>query len=83
MKDIADKSDELQQAMHYVPGFIAVLGEHDQVIAKVKEKHMKSTFKFIEFVRLELKNNITKVVKETNAMKEKVQEKKTEPQLKE
>ena len=43
---------------------MAYLGQHDPVIAKVKEKHMKTSHRFIECVRLELKNNITKVEKE-------------------
>lgn len=47
--------------MERVPGFLSELAEKDLDFGRVKDYHVVSTNKFIEWIRLELKNKIKKV----------------------
>ena len=45
----------------YIAGFIEVLADHDADFGKIKPDMIKTSYPFIEVIRMELKNKITKI----------------------
>ena len=64
LSNLALQGEELQSSTKRIPGFIEHLAEDDPDFGKIKASHMKTTYAFIEALRVEIKNSIAKINKE-------------------
>ena len=67
LSTIALKGEMLESSTMRIPGYISFLTEFDSDFGKIKDEHMVTTNAFIEAIRVEIKNNITKIEKEIKA----------------
>ena len=67
LSTIALKGEKLESSTMRIPGFISYLTDLDSDFGKIKTEHMVTTNAFIEAIRVEIKNNITKIEKEIKA----------------
>ena len=64
LKGLSDAGQTLKSSKERIPGFIELLCDKDKEFKKIKPSLIVTTFKFIEGIREELKNKITKINKE-------------------
>ena len=57
----------LGKTKELIPGFIPLLGQHDSDFKEMNLEHIKTTYKVIEAIYNELKNNARKIEKEIKA----------------
>ena len=61
---LALEGQSLQSSTERIPGYIQYLTDFDSDFGKIKPGHMKTTYGFIEELRVQIKNSITKINKE-------------------
>ena len=67
MENLVLTKGPLDKTKELIPDFVTLLGQHDPDFKEVKSEHLKTTFKLIETIYNELKNNARKIEKEIQA----------------
>ena len=64
LRGVQESGEVLGPATQYIPGYIEALTEHHKDFELITPEMIKTTYKFIESIRGELKNKIEKINKE-------------------
>ena len=64
LKDLAVSGAPLESSTAEIPDYLQHLGDWNTKFADIKAAHIKTTFKFIEVIRTEIRHQIDKIHKE-------------------